>query len=44
MNKVRYLLHNYATPKHVRVALALLALVTFVLAGGAPSDNSGPGG
>jgi len=43
MKSIKYLLHRYATPNHVRIALALLALVTFVLAGGAPEDGSGNG-
>ena len=43
MRNIKYLLHRYATPNHVRIALALLALVTFVLAGGAPEDGSGNG-
>jgi hypothetical protein len=43
MNKAQYFLHRYATPKHVRVVLALTGLITFALVGGAPSDHSGPG-
>lgn len=43
MKNAKHLLYKYATPKHLKVALALLTLVTFVLAGGAPSDDSGNG-
>lgn len=43
MKKLEHLLHSYTTPKHLKVALALLTLVTFALAGGAPNDGSGNG-
>jgi hypothetical protein len=43
MKNVRYVVHRYATPDLVKIILALLTLVTFALAGGAPEDNSGPG-
>jgi hypothetical protein len=43
MKNVNHLLHRYVTPNHVKIALVLLTLVTFVLAGGAPHDGSGNG-
>jgi len=43
MKNIKYLLHRYTTPNHVRIALAVLTLVTFVLAGGAPTKDSGGG-
>ena len=43
MKNAKSFLHKYGTPKHLKIALALLTLATFVLAGGAPGDGSGPG-
>lgn len=43
MKNAKQLLHRYTTPNHVKVILALLTLITFVVAGGAPGDGSGPG-
>ena len=43
MKAARYYLHRYATPNHVKAILALLTLITFVVAGGAPGDDSGGG-
>ena len=43
MKRAKHFLNRYATPNHMKIALALLALATFVFAGGAPDEYSGGG-
>jgi hypothetical protein len=41
MEKVKYLWGRYGTPRNIKVAYIVLALVALAVAGGAPGGTSG---